>query len=162
MIVNEMAIRKATAADAQSVFDIRIAAINSQCIGHYDIRDLEQWTAGTMSPLFVKMVEDKCHIATVGATPVGTGMIDLVSGQIDAVFVQPSFMDRGIGRQIMFYLERLAIDAGMVQLKLEATLNAASFYKAVGFQGNTVSKYCSSGGLALDCIPMTKDLRSFN
>ncbi len=151
-------IRKATAADAQSVFDIRIAAINSQCKGHYKDSDLEKWTAGKMSSNFVKMVNDKCYVTIVDDEVVGTGMIDLRSGKIDAVFVQPAFMGRGIGRQMMWYLERLAVAAGISQISLEATLNATSFYRAVGFQGDTVSKYCSSSGLPLDCIPMIKDL----
>jgi GNAT superfamily N-acetyltransferase len=121
---------------------------------------LEKWTAGTMSPDFVNMVEDKCYVAIVDNAVVGTGMIDLRSGKIDAVFVMPTFMGKGIGRQMMLFLERLAVEAGISQINLEATLNAASFYKAVGFQGDTVSKYCSSSGLSLDCIPMVKDLPS--
>lgn len=157
--MKEMLIRKATVADAQPVFEVRIAAINSQCKGHYAPSDLEKWTDGIISPHFVDMVEDKCYVAIVDNRVVGTGMIDLRSGKIDAVFVCPAFMGKGIGRQVMSYLERLAVEAGVPQLRLEATLNAASFYKAVGFHGEAVSKYCSSSGLSLDCIPMVKDLQ---
>ena len=158
--MKEMLIRKATVADAQSVFDIRIAAINSQCKGHYTPQDLEKWTTGTMSPDFVNMLEEKCYVAVVANVVVGTGMIDLRSGKIDAVFVMPTFMGKGIGRQMMNYLEQLAVEAGLSQISLEATLNAASFYKAVGFLGDKVSKYCSSSGLSLDCVLMVKDLPS--
>lgn len=48
-----MLIRKANSTDAKSIFDIRIAAINSQCIDHYNERDLEIWTTGSMSKNFV-------------------------------------------------------------------------------------------------------------
>lgn len=154
-----MLIRKATIADDQSVFDIRIAAINSQCIGYYAPGDLEKWTAGTMSAHFVKMVEDLGYVATVKDVVVGTGMIDLGSGQIEAIFVQPLLMGCGIGRRMMSYLEYLAIAAGLTQLRLDSTLNAASFYRGVGFVGDTVSKYKSQSGILLDCIPMVKDLR---
>lgn len=152
-------IRKATIADAQSVFNIRIAAINSQCIRHYAPKDLEEWTAGTMSAHFVKMIEDICYVATVKDVVVGTGMIDLGSGQIDAIFVQPLLMGRGIGRRMMSYLECLAIAAGLTQLRLDSTLNAAPFYRELGFVGDTVSKYKSQSGISLDCIPMVKGLR---
>jgi GNAT superfamily N-acetyltransferase len=151
-------IRKATAADAQSIFDIRIAAINSQCTGHYAADDLARWTAGAMSPQFVQMVVDKAYVATIGDQVVASGMVDLASGHVDAVFVSPKLMGQGIGRAMMLHLESLARAAGLEQLKLDSTLNAASFYRSLGFAGDAVASYCSSGGLSLACIPMVKRL----
>lgn len=155
-----MLIRKANSTDAKSTFDIRIAAINSQCIGHYAQRDLEIWTTGAMSKNFVTIVEEIGYVATLNDVVVGTGMLDLKSGQVDMIFVQPSHMGCGIGRTMMFYLENLAIAAGLAQMKLDATLNAASFYRACGFEGDTVAKYESPRGISLDCIPMIKGLHT--
>ena len=151
-------IRKASAADAQSIFDLRIAAINSQCADHYAAHDLARWTKGTMTPQFERMVMDKAHVAMVGGQVVASGMVDLVSGQIDAVFVQPEYMGQGVGRAIMQHLEQLAIAAGLRQLKLDSTLNAAPFYRSLGFCGDAVASYCTSSSLPLDCIPMIKNL----
>jgi len=151
-------IRKATAADAQSIFDIRIAAINSQCTGYYAADDLARWTAGAMSPQFVQMMTDEAYVAMVGERVAGSGMVDLDSGQIDAVFVLPELMGQGLGRAMMLHLEHLAIRAGLAQLKLDSTLNAAPFYRSLGFTGDAVASYCSSGGLSLACIPMIKRL----
>jgi GNAT superfamily N-acetyltransferase len=153
---NSPLIRKATAVDAQSIFDIRILAINNQCSGHYAADDLARWTAGVMSPQFVQMVEDRAYIATIGDQVVASGMIDLDSGQVDAVFVSPKLMGQGLGRAMMLHLEFLARAAGLAQLKLDSTLNAAAFYRSLGFSGDTVASYCSSGGLSLACIPMIK------
>ncbi|MDD5057267.1 MAG: GNAT family N-acetyltransferase [Sideroxydans sp.] len=157
-MTNEIKIRKATAADAQAIFDIRIAAINGQCTGHYPAHDLEVWTTWNWSQPFVQMIADKAYVATVGDKVVASGMVDLGSGQVDAVFVHPSQMRRGIGRMMMAYLEHLAIGAGLAQLKLDATLNAVPFYRSLGFVGDTVSSYCSSSGVSLACIPMIKRL----
>ena len=154
----EPLIRKAATSDAQSIFDLRIAAINSQCTSHYAAPDLEMWTAGPMSPSFVNMVEDKAYVAMLGDKVVASGMIDLESGKIDAVFVLPSLMRQGIGGRMMAHLEQLARDAGLHQVRLDATLNAAPFYRAEGFTGDVIAKYCTSAGLPLDCIPMTKEL----
>lgn len=154
----EPLIRKASAANAQSIFDIRIAAINSQCTGHYAARDLELWTAGAMSPQFVQMVANKAYVATVGERVVASGMVDLASGQVDAVFVLPELTGRGVGRAMMAHLEQLAIKAGLKHLKLDSTLNAAPFYRSLGFSGDAVARYCSSSGLSLACIPMIKHL----
>ncbi len=157
-MTTETQIRKATTADAQAIFYIRIAAINSQCTGHYPAHDLEVWTTWKWSQQFVQMIEDKAYVATLGDKVVASGMVDLGSGQVDAVFVHPSLMRRGIGRMMMAHLERLAIKVGLAQLKLDATLNAAPFYRSLGFVGDTVSSYCSSSGVSLACIPMTKRL----
>ena len=109
-----------------------------------------------MSPQFVRMVEDKAYVAIIGDQVAASGMVDLASGQVDAVFVSPNLMGRGIGRAMMLHLESLARAAGLGQLKLDSTLNAASFYRSLGFNGDAVVSYCSSGGLSLACIPMIK------
>lgn len=89
---------------------------------------------------------------------VGTGMINLESSKVDAIFVHPSHVRAGIGRQLLFYLERLAADAGLAELCLDSTLNAAPFYRKCGFIGDSISQYMSPRGISLDCIPMIKTL----
>ena len=86
-------------------------------------------------------------------------MIDLKSGKVDAMFVHPSRIGTGVGRRILFYLEELAHEAGLAHVSLESTLNAASFYRACGYVGQTAAKYESPRGISLDCIPMKKSLR---
>jgi N-acetylglutamate synthase-like GNAT family acetyltransferase len=155
-----ISIRKANEEDAQAAWHIRNAAINSHCAGHYPPEALESWTRGDVTEDFVSAVVDSFYVATLDGEVVGTGMIDLDSGKVDAIFVHPNNMGTGVGSQILSYLEKLAIDAGLTQVNLESTLNAAPFYRACGFVGETVSKYKSPRGVSLDCIPMKKGLRS--
>jgi GNAT superfamily N-acetyltransferase len=145
--------------DADACFTIRRMAILAQCRGHYPQADLETWTTGAMSQTFARRVADVFYVAEVKGLMVGTGMIDLVTGKIDAVFVLPAFMGRGIGRALVSYLEALAIDAGLSEIRLESTLNAAPFYRALGFQGEGRSLYQSTLGVSLACVPMLKVLR---
>jgi GNAT superfamily N-acetyltransferase len=154
-----ISIRKADENDAQAVWDIRNAAINSRCTGYYPPELLEIWTAGEMTEQFVKAVVDKFYVATLDDHVVGTGMIDLETGEVGAMFVHPSRMGTGLGRRIVTYLEKLALEAGLAHLSLESTLNAAPFYRACGFVGETAGKYESPRGISLDCIPMKKALR---
>ena len=51
-------IRKASREDAQAAWDIRNAAIKSQCVGHYSSEELEIWTAGEISEQFIEEVEN--------------------------------------------------------------------------------------------------------
>ncbi len=46
---------------------------------------------------FENAVEDRFHVAMIEGRVAGTGTVDLKTGRIDAVFVHPDFMRRGIG-----------------------------------------------------------------
>jgi len=153
-----MHIRKATLADAPIAFAIRREAILAQCAGHYTEQDLAIWTSGEMSESFARCVADAFHVAEIDGRVVGTGMIDLAYGKIDAIFVRPGWMGHGVGRALMNHLERLARDARLTSIHLDATLNAAPFYRRLGFSGEATSTYRSSLGVTLACIPMTKPL----
>lgn len=155
-----VSIRKATADDAAACFAIRREAIRAQCPGHYPAEDLEIWTAGTMSETFARRVAETFYVATVDGVAVGTGMIDLKTGKLDAIFVLPDQMGLGIGRTLVEYLETLAINAHLDAIHLEATLNAAPFYRLLGFDGENRSVYESTLGVRLACVPMTKRLRT--
>lgn len=154
-----MVIRKAHKDDAQEIRRIRNAAIASQCVGNYSPEELEIWTGGEMTEQFIEAVEDGFYVAILDGRVVGTGMIDLESGKVDAIFVHPSHMRTGIGRQVLLHLEKLALGTDLIQLSLDSTLNAAPFYRAHGFVGDSIAKYESPRGISLDCIPMIKRLR---
>ena len=80
-----ISIRKANENDAQAVWDIRNAAINSECTDHYPPEALKIWTDGEMTEQFVKIVVDRFYVATLDDHVVGTGMIDLESGKVVAM-----------------------------------------------------------------------------
>ena len=155
----QFAIRKAWRADADAAWEIRRAAVMSECAGAYSLNQLEEWTGGTTSRAFADAVEERLLVATVGDHVAGTGMIDLTTGKIDAIFVHPAYMKRGIGAAMMRHLESLARSEGLRELKLDSTLNAAPFYRSLGFEGDEVAPYQSPRGLTMDCVPMTKRLR---
>jgi N-acetylglutamate synthase-like GNAT family acetyltransferase len=151
-------IRKAVRAEAQTAWDIRRAAVMSECVSAYPLDQLEQWTGGVASRAFADAVEERFLVATVDERVVGTGMIDLTTGKIDAIFVHPAYMKRGIGAGMVRYLEALARSHGLPKLSLESTLNAAPFYRSLGFEGEEIAQYRSPRGLTMDCVPMTKRL----
>jgi GNAT superfamily N-acetyltransferase len=67
-------------------------------------------------------------------------------------------MGLGIGRKMLQFLEALAGVHGVGAMRLDATLNAAAFYRRCGWSGDSVSTYRSARGLELACVPMTKHL----
>ena len=153
-------IRKATRKDALRALRIRSEAILDQCAGHYSPEVLEAWADAKLSEGFLQLVEDDFYVATADGRIVGTGMVNLESGKVDAVFVDPGCMGRGIGKRLLGHLEGLARSEGLEQLKLDSTLNALHFYRSIGFVGDRVSRYDSPRGVSLDCVSMVKTLVS--
>jgi len=156
----DLTIRKATADDAAAAWEIRNAAIRHACKGFYAEGLLEQWTAGEMTDEFVEFVVQQFYVATVDSDVVGTGFVDLREGRVDAVFVRPVMMGQGIGKRIVAFCEDLGRFAGLTELKLDSTLNAAPFYRRCGFVGDVIGVYRSPRGITLDCIPMTKQFEA--
>ncbi len=151
-----MRFTKAIRKDAQTALNIRNTAILNQCVGHYPEDIIQGWIVSELSDEFADAIERSFYLAWEGDMIVGTGMIDLDTGKIDAIFVHPGHMRRDIGRSILDYLERLAISQDLKVLTLQSTLNAAAFYHACGYKGDAVDVYISSKGMSMDCIPMTK------
>jgi GNAT superfamily N-acetyltransferase len=151
-------VRKAQADDAAAAWEIRNASVLSGCKGFYSDELLANWIDGRMTEKFVRAVDEFFYVACVDSVVVGTGIIDLGTGKLDSIHVRPDKMGRGIGKQIVLFLEEMARAAGLKTLTLDSTLNAAPFYRRCGFVGEAVGKFVSPRGIVLDCIPMTKVL----
>ncbi|MCG6871211.1 MAG: GNAT family N-acetyltransferase [Gammaproteobacteria bacterium] len=66
-------------------------------------------------------------------TPVGTGRLS-ATGKIGRMAVLKAYRGRGVGRQILQALLRLARDAGQREVYLHAQTRALDFYAAAGFR----------------------------
>ena len=160
-------IRKATNDDAQACWDIRNAAINKGCRGFYDADDLLIWTEGELTEQFSRIVAAHFYVAeqfsvnTQLKTVVGSIMLDEPYAQLEALFVAPDAMGIGVGKALLQFIETLAFNQGIAQLRLESTLNAVDFYRHSGFGGEGLEEdsiYCSPRGIALECMVMYKNL----
>lgn len=151
-------IKRATRADADAAFDIRREAIRSQCIGAYTAEQMALWTRGTAEDGYSALMDKPFYLGWVNGEPVATGMLDLDNNEVGALFVLPGFTGRGYGKAMLDHLEQVARELEIEEVVLDATLNAASFYRVCGYVGEAQAVYHSPSGLALACIPMTKRL----
>ncbi|MDY7532879.1 GNAT family N-acetyltransferase [Pseudomonas sp. Bout1] len=154
-------IRRATLEDAQTAFDIRLLAIRSQCIGAYTSEQMMRWTRGAAEDGYDALMDKHFYLGCIDGEPVATGMLDLANNEVGALFVLPGFIGRGFGQQMLAYLEALAQELGIEELILDATLNAADFYRRCGYEGSEPAIYHSPSGLQLACIPMRKRFHIF-
>lgn len=153
-----LVIRKASSQDAQLILDIRERSILDGCISHYQQSDLTEWAKCKVTPEFKADVVENYYVIDVGDRTVGTGKITMASNVIDAIFVEPDCTGHGVAKSMLSFLETQLKSYGCKQAKLDATLNAATFYRKQGYIGDSVSTYHSPRGFSLDCVPMLKTL----
>ncbi|QBX41039.1 GNAT family N-acetyltransferase [Pseudomonas fluorescens] len=151
-------IRRATPDDAQIAFDIRRLAIRHQCIGAYSQQQMLDWTKGAAEDGYDTLMAKHFYLVCTEGEPVATGMLDLEQHEIGAIFIRPDFMQRGLGKRVLFFLEDLARELGLAEVCLDATLNAVDFYRRCGYIGEGSAIYQSPSGLQLACVPMVKKL----
>ncbi|MBE8168528.1 MAG: GNAT family N-acetyltransferase [Shewanella sp.] len=153
-------IRKATWADAQVCWDIRNLAILNQCTSYYPEYELSIWTRGALTTQFSQVVAEHFYVAESKNEILATGFVDFSKNQVEALFVHPKAMGMGLGKQMLIYLEQLALDKAIKRLTLESTLNAATFYRSQGYVGDEKTVYHSPRGIQLDCVKMTKKINA--
>lgn len=153
-----LTIRPATPADAQVAYDIRREAVRHHCIGAYPAAQMLAWTAGSAEDGYAALMDGHFYLGCIDGEPVATGMLEVKHREIGAIFVRPGYMQQGLGKQMLVFLEDLARNLGLEQVNLDATLNAADFYRRCGYVGEATALYHSPRGIDLACVPMTKAL----
>lgn len=80
--------------------------------------------------------------------------------KIRAFFVHSKFARQGVGRAILSTCEVEAVAEGFNTLELLATLPGVRFYKACGYEGESLVEY-EFNGTVVQFVPMRKVLREF-
>lgn len=80
-----------------------------------------------------KQMQSRHFIVTlIEGKVVGTGSLD--GDEIKAVFVDPSYQRRGVGRAMMEDLEGYARTMGLKEVMLKSSITAYDFYKKLGYR----------------------------
>ena len=156
-----MKIRKANKDDIELAWEIRKESIRAQCTDYYSPEIIDLWLNGSLPDSFAEELESNFYVATINQNIVGLGALSYSDNKIYAIFVKPEFFGKGIAKKMMKHLERLALNNSVDTVYLDSTLNAASFYRSLGYVGNEIIKYDNPRGFVMDCVAMEKSLRAF-
>ncbi len=154
-----MTLRAATAADINAMWALRTRAIIHSCPDHYPPDVIAPWSAAPVPRSYPALVQSGgAVIAEEQGAMLGYAILDLATGEVDAVFVDPAAGKLGIGKTMLAALERMAIGRGCTRMYLSASLNAVAFYRAAGLVALRNAVYAHPSGVALDCVDMEKCL----
>lgn len=152
-------IRKAKPADNEAVGRVHLRAIEEICASHYTLEEIEAWARPRKPNHYVESISNNdFYVAEENGDVVGFGTLNQERGEIEAVYVLPEVMRRGIGLKILRKLEERAHELGIKSLRLDSSLNAAPFYKSAGYKPQEELKHRLSSGVEIGCVLMTKEI----
>lgn len=97
-------------------------------------------------------------IAELDGQPAGIGALVLSNSELRACYVVPSAARRGVGKAIVGEIERIAIQYGLVYLRLESSVTAEPFYTALGYRVEKRGELILASGVPMAAITMRKQL----
>ena len=152
-------IRRATLRDRESIWNVHIHAIQEVCKSHYSQKEIEDWSEVLKPTRYNEPIKRGSFLVAVDDNViVGFGNLNQDSGEIEAVYVAPEYVRRGVGREILQALESVARDVGLTMLHLSSSLNAVQFYENAGYRRQKQERYLLPCSVA--CLLMVKELAS--
>jgi putative acetyltransferase len=154
-----MNIRRATQEDLQYVAAVHRASILCLCAQHYSVVQLSQWTEALRPEGYAALFASREFlVAEQDGELLGFGVLDLSESLINATYISPKAVRRGVGRRLLEAMETIARQQGTTRLQLSSTLNAVPFYQSLGYLQQGAGTNRLPTGMELPCILMTKDL----
>ncbi|MBS1204127.1 MAG: family acetyltransferase [Proteobacteria bacterium] len=156
-----MTIRLAVPEEAETLWQIRNAAIQHGCKTVYSSEVIEAWTPQTMPDNYrVVIAENPFYVAVTSENiPVASGYLDLRTGSVEAIFTLPQWSGKGLASAIIAVLKQEARRRGFARLTLASTPNACRFYQQQGFRVVRENRHYSKMARAdLRCFDMECEL----
>jgi len=152
-------IRRATPAVAEGIFRVHRSAILDVASTRYTSEQIEAW-AGKLSPAsYTEPIENKIVFVADDAGQIcGFGQLDPKNSMVEAVYVLPGHLRRGLGGRLLSALESIARASGLAQLTLDASLNSLPFYEQAGYRRVRSVGHELKPGVSIPCVVMRKEL----
>jgi putative acetyltransferase len=154
-------LRPAVPVDAPALWAVHTRAVRHLAAAHYTPAQVDAWSARTTPASYAEPIVAGCLV--VAADPdgrvAGYGELAPDEGVIRAVYVDPDYARRGVGRALVQALEARAKDAGFAEVTLDASRNAVPFYQSLGYRSLAPSHHPLPHGVVLECEVMTRRLR---
>ena len=159
-----MEMRAATANDAIAIIDLHFAAVHQTAATFYPPEVLESWSSQPSDVRYqqirqaVEKGDELFVVAEDASGVIGFGSIVPSLNELRAVYVHPRAGRRGIGSRILLQLECLAVNRGVLQLQMDASVNSEAFYRRAGFEIVERGVHRLRSGREMACVKMKKSL----
>ncbi len=168
-----MHIREAKFSDIPVVAELSQLAIQSACESSYSFDQIKLWLDLYTEDIVESIFEDENNLILVAVNQqyddeddtaveeeeiMSFGYLNLESGELKALYTHPDFTKQGCGATILEYLESRASENCILELFLDASLNAVDFYKNFGYKEISSSECVAPNGQTIPSVRMSKKL----
>jgi len=159
--------RVATVSDAENLLKTRREAVVNHPTDQYSDALLNAWAPkidGETIRAEAEALKNPDRITLVAedgeaqSKMVGLCTIGLSEGLLKQCYVVPEYNGKGIARELVERVERIAKEKGLKSLQLSSSLIALNFYKKQGYKELNSYNYELNNGLLMPCIMMEKML----
>jgi putative acetyltransferase len=152
-------VRRAKQEDKKSIWHVHIRAIEEVCKSHYSKEEIQAWTEVLKPSRYEEPIrKGPFYVAVEGESIIAFGNLNRESAEIEALYVDPDHVGRGVGIKILKTLENVALDSGLTILRLTSSLNAVKFYQMAGYKPEKQKRWLLPFELVI-CVPMVKELK---
>jgi GNAT superfamily N-acetyltransferase len=131
-MTTEVEISRATAGDAEAVYEIVLRALRERNARDYPVSVIDRLVLTLPEGVASKLEEWHANVAVVDGRTVGTGSLN--GKTVGAVFVHPDYQCRGIGTKLMGAVEKAANVQSLNTLSVQSSITAQTFYAKRGFK----------------------------
>ena len=154
--------------DALPILEAQRSAIRQTAASAYSPAIIDEWAPAVIVrervESFQRWIERGEESIVVAMEPagqiIGFGSIVPANSELRAVYVAAAYGGQGVGRALLARLEELARDAGLAELRMDASINAVRFYEANGFMSLERGEHVMHSGGRMACVRMRKALLS--
>ena len=131
-MTTEVVTRRATAGDAEAVYEIVLRALRETNARDYPASVIDRLVLTLPEGVASKLEEWHAYVAVVEGRIVGTASLN--DRTVRAVFVHPDYQGRGIGTELMNSVENAASVQSESTLSVQSSITAQPFYAKRGFK----------------------------
>lgn len=152
-------IRRATVSDANAISDVHAASIRGLARQHYSGEQIATWIGNRSSLSYLAPIVHKFVLVHEDDSRVRAfAQLNLETSTVEAVYVEPKYARKGIGASLVVVLETYALNTGVIELRLDSSLNAVGFYERLGYTSVAQTEHLLELGVSIPCISMCKIL----
>ena len=116
-----------------SIGEVFADSVRELCKNDYEPTTIERWVASKSPESRMEFIDKGLlWVAEIGDKI--AGYLVSIPGEIVPLFVASSYAGQGVGRALYEVGVEMAKKGGTSEIKLEATITAAPFYKKLGFK----------------------------
>lgn len=149
-------IRKANTADFTTMETVFRDSARPLCANSYSAEVIHEWTNEYRPERFSESEQqgNLQYVLQQNDQLVCFGSINLSSATLVSLFVSPKAAGSGAGKTMLLFLLDKMKAAGVAEVKIDSSLNAADFYSKYGFVEIGRSMYRTQSGIAIESIQM--------